>query len=46
VGGGRVVAEHGRYADVEGRIERLDTAEVLATGRGRFFFVTGTASPV
>lgn len=47
VGGARVVAAHARYADVEGRIERLDTAEVLATGRGRFFFVvTGAASPV
>jgi uncharacterized protein (TIGR00369 family) len=39
VGGARVVAEHGRYADVEGRIERLDSAEVLASGRGRFFFL-------
>jgi len=45
VGGARVVAAHGRYADVEGRIERLDTAEVLATGRGRFFFVVPGAAP-
>ncbi len=47
VGSARVVAAHGRYADVEGRIERLDTAEALATGRGRFFFVVmRAASPV
>lgn len=45
VGGARVVAAHGRYADVEGSIERLDTAEVLATGRGRFFFVAPGPAP-
>ncbi len=46
VGDARVVAEHARYADAEGRIERLDTAEVLVTARGRFFFITGPGRPV
>ena len=41
LGRAHVVTDHGRYVDVEGRIEHLDTAELLATGRGRFFFVAG-----
>jgi hypothetical protein len=31
------VTDHGRYVDVEGRLEDLSTGTVLATGRGRFF---------
>ncbi len=41
LGLGRLVADHGRYADVEGRIETLDSAQVLATARGRFVFMRG-----
>ncbi|MBI4638364.1 MAG: PaaI family thioesterase [Candidatus Rokubacteria bacterium] len=37
LGQGRVVAAHGRYVDVEGRLELFPTREVLATARGRFF---------
>jgi acyl-coenzyme A thioesterase PaaI-like protein len=37
VGHGRVVADHGRYVDVEGRLEALAGGRVLATARGRFF---------
>ncbi|MGL4263262.1 MAG: PaaI family thioesterase, partial [Afipia sp.] len=37
VGRGSLVADHGRYVDVEGRLEDLSTGAVLATGRGRFF---------
>jgi acyl-coenzyme A thioesterase PaaI-like protein len=37
VGRGRLVADHGRYIDVEGHLEDLDGARVLATARGRFF---------
>lgn len=37
VGRGVLVTDHGRYVDVEGRLENLDTGNVLATGRGRFF---------
>jgi acyl-coenzyme A thioesterase PaaI-like protein len=37
VGHGSLVADHGRYIDVEGRLENLSTGVVLATGRGRFF---------
>ncbi|MGH7263345.1 MAG: PaaI family thioesterase [Candidatus Rokuibacteriota bacterium] len=37
VGHGRVVADHGRYVDVEGRLEALTGSRVLATARGRFF---------
>lgn len=43
VGRGRVLADHGRYADAEGAIEDLATGEVLATGRGRFFFLAEPA---
>ena len=44
LGRARLVADHGRYADVEGRIEEFSSSRVLATGRGRFVFITG-ASP-
>jgi len=37
VGYGRLVADHGRYVDVEGHLETLATGERLATARGRFF---------
>ncbi|HEX7883077.1 MAG TPA: PaaI family thioesterase [Afipia sp.] len=37
VGRGSLVTDHGRYVDVEGRLESLSTGDVLATGRGRFF---------
>ena len=39
LGRARLVADRGRYADVEGRVEDLATAEVLATARGRFVFM-------
>jgi acyl-coenzyme A thioesterase PaaI-like protein len=46
VGRAHLVADHGRYADVEGRIEDLVTADVLATARGRFMFIVPkSASP-
>jgi acyl-coenzyme A thioesterase PaaI-like protein len=37
IGRGSLVADHGRYIDVEGRLEELGTGSVLATARGRFF---------
>jgi acyl-coenzyme A thioesterase PaaI-like protein len=37
VGKGALVADHGRYVDVEGRLEDLGTGVVLATARARFF---------
>jgi acyl-coenzyme A thioesterase PaaI-like protein len=37
VGKGSLVADHGRYVDVEGRLEELGTGNVLATARARFF---------
>lgn len=37
VGHGSLVTDHGRYVDVEGRLEDLSTGKVLATGKGRFF---------
>jgi acyl-coenzyme A thioesterase PaaI-like protein len=37
IGKGSLVADHGRYVDVEGRLEELDTGGVLATARARFF---------
>ena len=40
IGRGSLVADHGRYVDVEGRLEELSTGGVLATARGRFFPVT------
>ena len=38
LGRGRLTARYDRYVDVEGSIEGLDTAEVLASARARFFF--------
>lgn len=37
VGKGSLVADHGRYVDVEGRLEELGSGNVLATARARFF---------
>lgn len=37
VGRGSLVADHGRYVDVEGRLEELGSGRVLATARARFF---------
>lgn len=37
IGRGSLVADHGHYVDVEGRLEELSTGRVLATARGRFF---------
>ena len=37
LGHGRVVRDHGRYLDVEGRLEALGSGTLLATARGRFF---------
>jgi acyl-coenzyme A thioesterase PaaI-like protein len=37
IGRGSLVADHGRYVDVEGRLEELGTGSVLATARARFF---------
>jgi acyl-coenzyme A thioesterase PaaI-like protein len=37
IGLGALVADHGRYVDVEGRLEELETSRLLATARGRFF---------
>jgi len=37
LGKGSLVADHGRYVDVEGRLEELATGTVLATARARFF---------
>jgi acyl-coenzyme A thioesterase PaaI-like protein len=34
---GRLVADHGRYVDVEGRLTVLETGRTVATARGRFF---------
>jgi acyl-coenzyme A thioesterase PaaI-like protein len=41
LGVGRLVTDHGRYADVEGRLEELATRRLLATARGRFFTTPG-----
>ena len=37
IGRGRLVADHGRYIDVEGELVDAATQDTLATGRGRFF---------
>jgi acyl-coenzyme A thioesterase PaaI-like protein len=37
LGRGALVADHGRFVDVEGSLEELATGEVVATARGRFF---------
>lgn len=43
LGRGRVTADHGRYVDVEGRLEEFGTERILATARGRFFPVARRA---
>jgi acyl-coenzyme A thioesterase PaaI-like protein len=37
LGRGRLVADHGRYVDVEASLEELSARRVVATARGRFF---------
>jgi acyl-coenzyme A thioesterase PaaI-like protein len=37
IGRGSLVADHGRYVEVEGRLEDLATGGVLATARAKFF---------
>ena len=37
LGRGRVLADHGRYVDVEGSLEDFRARRVVATARGRFF---------
>ena len=37
LGRGRLVKDHGRYVDVEGRLTVLETGRTVATARGRFF---------
>ena len=41
LGRGRLVADHGRYVDVEASLEELGARRVVATARGRFFPVDG-----
>jgi acyl-coenzyme A thioesterase PaaI-like protein len=41
IGRGSLVADHGRYVDVEGRLEELGSGRVLATARARFFPIPG-----
>jgi len=38
LGRGRLTVRYDRYVDVEGSIEALETSEVLARARARFFF--------
>lgn len=42
LGHGRLVLDHGRYVDVEGRLTELASGRVVATARGRFFPIAGT----
>jgi len=37
VGRGRLVRDSGKYVDLQGHIETLDTADVVASATGRFF---------
>jgi acyl-coenzyme A thioesterase PaaI-like protein len=37
LGRARLVADHGRYVDVEGSLEEFRARRVVATARGRFF---------
>jgi len=37
LGKGRLVADHGRYIDVEGTLEQLTDGRLVARARGRFF---------
>ena len=41
VGRGRCDRDHGRYVDVEGHLEVLETGAVVARARGRFFPIAG-----
>ena len=41
LGHGRLVKDHGRYVDVEGRLDVLETGRTVATARGRFFPTRG-----
>jgi hypothetical protein len=43
LGRGRMVADHGRYIDVEGTIELLTNGQVVARARGRFFPVANSS---
>jgi uncharacterized protein (TIGR00369 family) len=46
LGRGHVIADHGRYVDVEGSLEEFGAARVVATARGRFFpFATAGTTP-
>ena len=46
LGRGHVIADHGRYVDVEGSLEEFGAARVVATARGRFFpFATAATTP-
>ena len=42
LGHARLVADHGRYVDVEGELVDPATDETLATARGRFFPIKST----
>jgi acyl-coenzyme A thioesterase PaaI-like protein len=44
LGRGRMVANHGRYVDVEGSLEEFGARRVVATARGRFFPVDTRAT--
>ena len=37
LGRGRLVTDHGRFVDVEARLEEFSSRKLLATARGRFF---------
>ena len=37
LGRGRLIADHGRYIEVEGSLEELTTKKIVSTARGRFF---------
>jgi len=37
LGRGRLVTDHGRYVDTEGRLTELGSDRLVATARGRFF---------
>jgi acyl-coenzyme A thioesterase PaaI-like protein len=39
LGRGRMVTDHGKYVDMEGSLEVLESGRVVATARGRFFRV-------
>jgi acyl-coenzyme A thioesterase PaaI-like protein len=45
LGRGRLVADHGRYVDVEGSLEEFGARRVVATARGRFFPVKPGSTP-